>query len=80
MERQEQEARGNLMRRDIAELSVTEAITITRDRLGGIAKELCRCVPRKYHRVLRTEGSAIVRTILDDFARMMERALEDDVE
>ena len=71
---------GNVLQRDVAELSVVEAITITRDRLGGIAKELCRCVPRKFHAVLRAEGTKIVRSILDDFARLMTRSLDEDAD
>lgn len=79
LERQEQIAQGNILPRDEATLSLKESITITRDRLLSLPKELCRCIPKKYHKALREEGGMMVANILADFARLSERVMETDV-
>lgn len=71
-ERLEREAAGNVLDRAEYELATVEIITLTRDQLLSIPKLLCRLVPRKHHKKLRTEGDRQVRKALDDLANMLE--------
>lgn len=77
LERLEEEARGNILRRDEMALASTEAITLTRDRLTAIPQSLCRLVPKKYHQQLRDEGRRLIKNILDEFARLYATADND---
>lgn len=71
-EREEEEAKGNVLKRDEYELFVQEHIQVTRDRMILIPRTLCKYIPKKYHVRLRTEGEKEVRKILAEFARNLE--------
>ena len=73
VEREEQAAQGNVLSREEMRLSTIEQIQLARDGLMGIPKELCRMVPKKYHRKLQEEGTNAVRRILTNYARGLQR-------
>ena len=72
-EREEQVAQGNILPRDELTLATIEHVVLARDRLMGLPKEVCRVVPKRYHRKLQEQGTKIVRTILSEFARGVQK-------
>jgi hypothetical protein len=76
-ERQEEVELGNVLRRDEWELFAVELIQKARDQIMRLPKMLCKHVPRKFHRVLQTEGERDVRKILDEMARDLAEGATD---
>lgn len=75
--REEEEAKGNILRRDEWETFSREQITVARDRLALIPRELCRYVPEKYHKTIQGEGEKIIQKILDELAKNFEEGQEE---
>lgn len=71
-ERENEIAKGNILPRDEWEHGLIEMVTVCRDALMAIPRELCRFVPKKYHKRLQTEGEKMVRRHLDHLARSAE--------
>ena len=77
MERSEAVELGNVLARDEWELFAVEVVQQARDRFMRLPKMLCKHVPRKYHRVLQTEGEGDVRKICAEMARAIEQGVKD---
>ncbi|MFV0444405.1 MAG: hypothetical protein ACK5Q5_12620 [Planctomycetaceae bacterium] len=71
-EREERIAQGNILARDEHETSFREIITVARDRLISLPKQLARLVPHKDRRRLQAEGDKLVRNVLDEMSRQFE--------
>ena len=74
IEREDEIALGNILPRDEFRLSVSEIIQVATYRLLTIPKNLCKHVPKKYHRSLQTEGDAEVRKVLAGLSREFDQA------
>ena len=72
-EREENEAKGNILNRETYELYVIECEQKARDRLLRLPKLLCRCVPKKFHATLQREADSELRKILEELVRDLEK-------
>jgi len=77
MQRDEDAATGNVLRRDEWELFAVEVVQQARDRFMRLPKMLCKHVPQKYQRVLQREGEADVRKICVEMARALAQGVKD---
>jgi phage terminase Nu1 subunit (DNA packaging protein) len=72
-ERENEIAAGNVLPRDEYETFVREVISVARDRLTLIPRDLCRYVPEKYHKVLQREGAKVIANITDSIAEALSQ-------
>lgn len=72
LEREKQLADGNYLHRDEYEAFAAEQITVARDRLLLIPRELCKFLPKKYHKIVVLEGNKTIEKILRQLSRKLE--------
>lgn len=77
LSRREQEELGNILPRDEYEECRAEQISVARDRLMMIPRELCKNFPKKYHKSLIREGEKLIEKELDHLAREFEEGPTD---
>ena len=65
LERLEEEARGNILRRDEYLLACTEATTVARDMLLALVERIPKLVPKKYQPAVREEVRLVVHGALE---------------
>lgn len=77
MQREAAEAEGNILDRAEFEIAIAELVTVARDRLRSLPKDLARLAgTAKLRDKLITEGARIVDKILGDLARQSETPQE----
>ncbi len=74
--REAEEATGNILRRDEWETFAREQITIARDRMSLIPRNLCRHVPQKYHETIQAEGEKELNKVFDEIAKAFKEGIE----
>ena len=66
LERQNAVELGEIVDRHDWEIGCVELVTVCRDSLLHLPRSLCSIVPKKYHRAMIAEGTAIVEKALAD--------------
>lgn len=77
-EREEEEAKGNLLRRDKYEAFLAEVTALFRGRLYAIPKQIAALVPAEMRTMVIEEGLRVARQAFEEWARAIEAGPGDD--
>jgi len=80
LERQNAVELGEIVDRHNWEIACIELVTVCRDSLLHLPRSLCAIVPKKYHRAMIAEGTAIVEKALAALVNGLESVSQQDDE